>query len=52
VTARLLTANEVQGTITVEVSHEALIREWARLWAWLREARDDIHLQHTLSQGQ
>jgi hypothetical protein len=31
------------------VSHEALIREWARLASWLREARDDIALQHTLS---
>src|SRR5262249_39694551 len=26
--ARLLVANEVAGTTTVEVSHEALIREW------------------------
>ncbi len=50
ITARLLTASEVAGVTTVEVSHEALIREWARLITWLREARDDIHLQQVISQ--
>jgi hypothetical protein len=30
---------------TIEVSHEALIREWDRLGGWLRDARDDISLQ-------
>jgi tRNA A-37 threonylcarbamoyl transferase component Bud32 len=48
--ARLLTTNEIAGTPTIEVSHEALIREWARLNEWLREARDDIRLQQTLSE--
>ena len=33
----------------MEVSHEALIREWERLAAWLHEARDDVRLQHTVS---
>ena len=47
--ARLLTTNEIAGTTTIEVSHEALIREWPRLAAWLREARDDIPLQQTIS---
>ncbi len=47
--ARLLTTNEIAGTATIEVSHEALIREWPRLAGWLREARDDIHLQQTIS---
>ena len=47
--ARLLTASDVAGVTTIEVSHEALIREWGRLAAWLREARDDIRLQQALS---
>lgn len=47
--ARLLTTNELAGTPTIEVSHEALIREWSRLADWLWEAREDIHLQQTLS---
>ena len=33
----------------MEVSHEALIREWERLGAWLREAREDIRRQQTIS---
>ncbi len=48
--ARLLTTNEIAGTTTIEVSHEALIREWPRLAGWLREARDDIPLQQTISE--
>jgi serine/threonine protein kinase len=50
IAARLLTTNEIAGTITVEVSHEALIREWGRLVGWLREAREDIRLQETISE--
>ncbi|MGH2346745.1 MAG: hypothetical protein ACRDG4_16080, partial [Chloroflexota bacterium] len=34
---------------TLEVSHEALIREWDRLGEWLREARDDIRRQQAIS---
>jgi energy-coupling factor transporter ATP-binding protein EcfA2 len=49
VAARLLVTSEVAGTTTIEVSHEALIREWARLGGWLREAREDIHLQQQMS---
>ncbi|TMC23062.1 MAG: TIR domain-containing protein [Chloroflexi bacterium] len=49
ITARLLTTNENAGTTTVEVSHDALIREWPRLSSWIREAREDIPLQQTLS---
>jgi hypothetical protein len=48
VTARLLTTNVAVGTPTIEVSHEALIREWKRLSGWLREAREDIQLQHSI----
>src|SRR5207245_11073593 len=48
--ARLLMTNEIAGTTTIEVSHEALIREWTRLAEWLGEAREDIHLQQTISE--
>jgi transcriptional regulator with XRE-family HTH domain len=48
--ARLLTTNTVADVATVEVSHEAVIREWTRLANWLREAREDIHLQQTISE--
>jgi hypothetical protein len=50
VAARLLMTNEIAGTTTIEVSHEALIREWTRLAEWLRETREDIHLQHAISE--
>ncbi|HEY8282802.1 MAG TPA: WD40 repeat domain-containing protein, partial [Chloroflexota bacterium] len=55
VTARLLVVSRGEATgsdaprTTIEVSHEALIREWARLGEWLRAAREDVHLQQTLS---
>jgi Novel STAND NTPase 1 len=48
--ARLLTSNTVAGTSVLEVSHEALIREWPRLASWLHEAREDILLQQTISE--
>ena len=48
--ARLLTTNEIGGSATIEVSHEALIREWPLLADWLHEARDDILLQQSLSE--
>ncbi len=44
IAARLLTTSEVAGTTTIEVSHEAVIREWRRLADWTREGREDIHL--------
>jgi WD40 repeat protein/serine/threonine protein kinase len=50
IAARLLTTNEVAGITILEVSHEALIREWARLAAWVREAREDIFLQQSISE--
>lgn len=50
IAARLLTTNEIAGTTTIEVSHEAVIREWVRLSTWLREAREDIPLQQTISE--
>jgi transcriptional regulator with XRE-family HTH domain len=48
--ARLVTSNTVAGTAVLEVSHEALIREWPRLADWLHEAREDIRLQQTISE--
>ncbi len=47
--SRLLTTSEAAGEVSIEVSHEALIREWERLTTWLREAREDILLQKTLA---
>ena len=50
VSSRLLTTNEIGGITTVEVSHEALIREWPRLTGWLREGREDIRMQQAISE--
>ena len=50
IAARLLTTNEVAGTTTIEVSHEALIREWTRLADWLVTNRNDILLQQAISE--
>lgn len=38
--ARLLTIDHAGGHKTVEVAHEALLRKWPRLRAWLDEERD------------
>jgi len=48
--ARLLTfdRNPQTGASTVEVAHEALLREWPRLSGWLNAARDDLRLYGTL----
>src|SRR5205085_3328778 len=48
--ARLLTSTTVAGVAVLEVSHEALIREWPRLADWLQGAREDIRLQQTISE--
>ena len=34
---------------TVEVAHEALLREWSRLRVWLDESRADVRLQRQLA---
>ncbi|MBC8099938.1 MAG: protein kinase, partial [Armatimonadetes bacterium] len=49
VKARLLLIDQQRGITTVEVSHEALIREWGRLGDWLNEARSDIETQQNIS---
>ncbi len=48
---RLLTYDRdpITRTPTVEVAHEALIREWQRLREWLDESREDIRLQRMLA---
>ena len=41
---RLLTFDRdvVSGSATVEVAHDALLREWSRLQAWMEDGRDDL----------
>jgi hypothetical protein len=43
--------SESAGVQTIEVSHEALIREWQRLADWVRDGRDDIRLQHQIGEN-
>lgn len=49
--ARLLTFDHDRATRcpTVEIAHEALLREWPRLRTWLDESRDDIRLERLLA---
>lgn len=47
--ARLITSARVMGTSALEISHEALLREWPRLARWIREAREDMQLQQAIS---
>lgn len=51
-TARLLTTDRDPATRepTVEVAHEALIREWGRLRSWLDANREDLYIQRRLMQ--
>lgn len=49
--SRLLTFDHESLTRepTVEVAHEAIIREWKQLRTWLDESRDDLRLQRRLA---
>jgi WD40 repeat protein/DNA-binding SARP family transcriptional activator len=49
--ARLLTFDRdpLTNGATVEVAHEALLREWGRLGDWLDESRADVRLQRLLA---
>ena len=49
--ARLLTFDRHPTTSepTVEVGHEAVIRQWPRLRVWLAEDRDNLRIQHHLT---
>ncbi len=49
VDARLLTTDLADVDETVEVSHEALIREWERLGSWLHEAREDVFVMKRIA---
>jgi formylglycine-generating enzyme required for sulfatase activity len=42
--ARLLTTNQSADGATVEVAHEALLREWSRLANWILQKQDDLRL--------
>jgi WD40 repeat protein/DNA-binding SARP family transcriptional activator len=45
--ARLLTLSEG----TVELAHEALLREWPRLAGWIEAGREDMRVERTLRAG-
>lgn len=53
VAARLLTASkdEVSGVAQVDVAHEALIRAWPRLRAWLDEDRQGLLAHRRLTEA-
>src|SRR5258706_7056302 len=48
---RLLGLDNDSGTRrpTVEVAHEAILREWNRLRNWLTESRNDVRMQQQLA---
>lgn len=48
---RLLTFDNdpVTRNPTVEVAHEAILREWSRLREWLNDSRDDVRAQQRLA---
>jgi WD40 repeat protein/DNA-binding SARP family transcriptional activator len=52
-TARLLTFDHdpVTRGPTVEVAHEALLREWPRLRGWLDQSHNDVRMQRLLGQA-
>ena len=43
--------NPTTGGPTVEVAHEALLREWNRLRDWLDGSREDLRRQAALAAG-
>jgi WD40 repeat protein len=49
--ARLLAFDRdpITRSPTVEVTHEAIIREWGKLREWLDESRNDVRLQRALA---
>jgi WD40 repeat protein/serine/threonine protein kinase len=47
--ARVLVASEDEGVEGVEISHEALLREWTTLVAWLDADRDALRLRQELT---
>jgi serine/threonine protein kinase/WD40 repeat protein len=53
VASRLLSLDNdpATRTPTVEVAHEAILREWERLRTWLNESREDIRQQRIVAQA-
>jgi len=49
--SRLISTGREGDEIFVEVSHEALIREWSALREWLTENREELRLQRRLQQS-
>jgi WD40 repeat protein/serine/threonine protein kinase len=47
--ARVIVASEAEGVEVFEISHEALLREWSTLVAWLDADRDALRLRQELS---
>lgn len=49
--ARLLSFNRdpTTGASTVEIVHEALLTEWARLHEWIEAAREDVRMHRQLT---
>ncbi|MGH6689304.1 MAG: hypothetical protein ACREF4_01290, partial [Gammaproteobacteria bacterium] len=43
--SRLISLSSADGTVTAELTHEALIHHWSRLRRWLDEGRADLRLQ-------
>ena len=41
--------DQISGAPTVEVAHEALLREWERLRVWIEDGRDDLQRQAMLA---
>ncbi len=51
---RLLTTEgtlEQPGAAHIEISHEALIRGWSRLRAWIEDSREALMIQHRLTEA-
>lgn len=51
--SRLLTFDHdpITREPTIEIAHEALIREWARMRAWLEDSREDLLMQRKVEQA-
>ena len=49
--ARLVVTDEAGGRRSVEVSHEALIRHWDKLRAWIDENRENLRTRARLSEN-
>lgn len=45
----MLTTDRAGADETIEVAHEALIREWGTLRGWLHDSREDVLLGNALS---